>query len=38
MAQTACVNLTNGDRERLAAITADRNRPQKHLQRARKLA
>src|ERR687893_1985412 len=35
MAQTSCVLLRPGDRERLAAIIADRNRPQKHVQRAR---
>jgi transposase len=35
MAQTSCVILTGGDRERLAAIVTDRNRPQKHVQRAR---
>ena len=35
MAQTSCVILTGGDRKRLAVIIADRNRPQKHVQRAR---
>ena len=35
MAQTSCVILTGADRNRLAAIIADRNRPQKHVQRAR---
>ena len=35
MAQTSCVILMRGDRERLAAIISDRNRPQKHVQRAR---
>ena len=35
MAQTSCVILTGGDRKRLAAIIADRNRPHKHVQRAR---
>ena len=35
MAQTSCVILTCGDRERLAAIVTDRNCPQKHVQRAR---
>ena len=35
MAQTLCVILAPDDRERLAAIIADRNRPQKHVQRAR---
>ena len=35
MAQTSCVLLTGADRIRLVAIIADRNRPQKHVQRAR---
>ena len=35
MAQTSCVILSPDDRERLAAIIADRNRPLKHVQRAR---
>jgi transposase len=35
MAQTSCVILAPGDRKRLASIIADRNRPQKHVQRAR---
>jgi transposase len=35
MAQTSCVILSLDDRERLAAIIADRNRPLKHVQRAR---
>lgn len=35
MAQTSCVILTGADRKRLAAIIADRNRPHKHVQRAR---
>jgi transposase len=35
MAQTSCVILSVDDRERLAAIIADRNRPLKHVQRAR---
>jgi transposase len=35
MAQTSCVILAPDDRERLASIIADRNRPQKHVQRAR---
>src|ERR671916_283464 len=35
MAQTSCVILSFDDRERLAAIIADRNRPLKHIQRAR---
>ena len=35
MAQTSCVILTPDDRGRLASIIADRNRSQKHVQRAR---
>ncbi len=35
MAQTSCVILSLDDRERLAAIIADRNRPLKHVQRVR---
>jgi len=35
MAQTSCVILTGADRKRLATIIADRNRPHKHVQRAR---
>ena len=35
MAQTVCILLGDGDRMRLAAILGDRNRPQKHVQRAR---
>ena len=35
MAQTSCVILAPDDRERLVAIMTDRNRPQKHVQRAR---
>jgi transposase len=35
MAQTSCVILPADDRQRLAAIIADRNRPLKHVQRAR---
>ncbi len=35
MSQTSCVILAPDDRERLAAIISDRNRPQKHVQRAR---
>ena len=35
MAQASCVILAPDDRERLASIIADRNRPQKHVQRAR---
>jgi transposase len=35
MAQTACVIVSGGDRDRLEAIAADRNRPAKHVERAR---
>lgn len=35
MAQTVCPLVSATDRSRLAAILADRNRPQKHVQRAR---
>src|SRR4051812_35386945 len=35
MAQTVCILVSAVDRERLAAILADRNRPQKHAARAR---
>src|SRR5260221_3951126 len=35
MAQTVCLLLGDEDRMRLAAIVGDRNRPQKHVQRAR---
>jgi len=35
MVQDVCVVVDAGDRARLAAIAADRNRPQKHAQRAR---
>jgi transposase len=35
MAQTVCILLGDEDRVRLAAIVGDRNRPQKHVQRAR---
>jgi hypothetical protein len=35
MAQTVCILLGDEDRLRLAAIVGDRNRPQKHVQRAR---
>src|SRR6202795_5052765 len=35
MAQTVCILLGEEDRTRLAAIVGDRNRPQKHVQRAR---
>ena len=35
MAQTVCVVLSTAEREQLAAIAADRNRPRKHIERAR---
>src|ERR1700739_1874031 len=35
MAQLVCVVLSAAEREQLAAIAADRNRPRKHLERAR---
>ena len=35
MAQTICVIISTADRERLQAIVEDRNRPQKHVERAR---
>ena len=35
MAQTVCVVLSTVEREQLAAIAADRNRPRKHVPRAR---
>jgi len=35
MAQTVCILLGDENRMRLAAIVGDRNRPQKHVQRAR---
>ena len=35
MAQTVCVIVSASDKERLEAIVADRNRPQKHIERAR---
>jgi hypothetical protein len=35
MAQTSSIILTANDRDRLAAIVADRNHPNKHIQRAR---
>jgi transposase len=35
MAQTICVIVSASDKERLEAIVADRNRPQKHVERAR---
>jgi len=34
MAQTVCVIVEAEDRERLAAVIGDRNRPQKHVKRA----
>jgi len=35
MAQQVCVVLSAAEREQLAVITADRNRPRKHVERAR---
>jgi hypothetical protein len=35
MAQQVCVALSIAEREQLAAIAADRNRPRKHVERAR---
>src|SRR5580692_13200683 len=35
MAQTVCVIVSASDRARLEAIASDRNRPQKHAERAR---
>src|SRR5690242_2106903 len=35
MAQTVCVIVSASDRARLEAIASDRNRPQKHIERAR---
>jgi transposase len=35
MAQNICLVVDDGDRRLLASIAADRNRPQKHIQRAR---
>ena len=35
MAQRVCVVLSAAEREQLAAIAADRNRPRKHVERAR---
>src|SRR2546421_1648705 len=35
MAQQICVVLSTAEREQLAAIAADRNRPRKHVERAR---
>jgi transposase len=34
MAQQVCVVLSTAEREQLAAIAADRNRPRKHVERA----
>src|ERR1700739_2294140 len=34
MAQQVCVVLSTAEREQLAAIVADRNRPRKHVERA----
>jgi hypothetical protein len=35
MAQTVCVVVNGRDRQRLEAIASDRNRPRKHIERAR---
>src|SRR5512133_4362111 len=35
MAQQVCVILSAAEREQLSAIVADRNRPRKHVERAR---
>ena len=35
MAQQVCVVLSTAEREQLAAIVVDRNRPRKHVERAR---
>src|SRR5436309_920943 len=35
MAQQVCVVVSTAEREQLAAIAADRNRPRKHVERAR---
>jgi len=35
MAQQVCVVLSAAEREQLVAIVADRNRPRKHVERAR---
>jgi hypothetical protein len=35
MAQTVCVVIGDADRKQLSSIAMDRNRPQKHIQRAR---
>ena len=35
MAQTVCVIVSAADRERLQAISGDRNQPRKHMERAR---
>src|SRR5690349_4361758 len=34
MAQTVCILLRSADRDRLLAVTSDRNRPRKHVERA----
>ena len=34
MAQQVCVVLSAAERDQLAAIAADRNRPRKHIERA----
>jgi transposase len=34
MAQTVCIRLSSADRDRLTAVTSDRNRPRKHIERA----
>jgi hypothetical protein len=34
MAQLVCVVVGDADRKQLSSIAADRNRPQKHIQRA----
>ena len=36
MAQQVCVVLSSAEREQLAAIAADRNRPRKHVERAQR--
>jgi hypothetical protein len=38
IAQQVCVVVSAAEREQLAAIAADRNRPRKHLERARMVA
>ena len=37
MAQQVCVVLSSAEREQLASIAVDRNRPRKHVERAHKL-